>query len=139
MKQKLFVSTAWTVLFFFALLICGSQVALAQASTQPGDDVAATAGGCAACGGCMIFFIIIIVLIAAGLALNIWLIIWVGRDAKSRGMDNSTTWILLVIFTGLIGLIIYLSSRPKGDLVKCSSCDNNRLQGSAKCPHCGNA
>jgi ABC-type tungstate transport system substrate-binding protein len=73
------------------------------------------------------------------LALNIALLIWVARDAKSRGMDNSILWMVLVMLTGIIGLIIYLLVRPQGNLVPCTHCGNKRLQVSAKCPHCGNA
>jgi phospholipase D-like protein len=98
---------------------------------QRGDD----ASPLAACG-CLGFFGIFMVAI---LALNIALLIWVARDAKSRGMDNSILWMVLVMLTGLIGLIIYLCVRPKGNPVACALCGNKRLQASAKCPHCGNA
>ena len=91
---------------------------------------------CAACGGLGFVFIIIVV---ALIALNIALLVWVARDAKSRGMDNAVLWMVLVMFTGVIGLIIYIFSRPQGNLVKCKNCGNNRLKASAKCPHCGNA
>ena len=103
--------------------------ALAQ-SSRP-DDAAAAAGGLACCGGLGIFFIAVI-------ALNIALLVWVARDAKSRGMDSSVLWMVLVMFTGLIGLVIYIFSRPQGQLVQCAHCKNKRLQASAKCPHCGN-
>ena len=46
------------------------------------------------------------------IALNIALLIWVARDAKSRGMDNAVIWMILVMLTGIIGLIIYLFTRP---------------------------
>ncbi len=71
--------------------------------------------------------------------LNIVLLVWVARDAKSRGMDNAVLWMILVMFTSFIGLIIYILSRPKGDLVQCPHCNNKRFQAGAKCPHCGNA
>ena len=67
---------------------------------QRGDD----ASPLAACG-CLGFFGVVMVAI---LALNIALLIWVARDAKSRGMDNSILWMVLVMLTGIIGLIIYL-------------------------------
>jgi len=73
------------------------------------------------------------------IALNIALLVWVARDAKSRGMDSAVLWMILVMVTGVIGLVIYLFSRPQGDLVKCIHCGNGRLQASAKCPHCGNS
>ena len=90
------------------------------------------AAGCAACGGGFIFVII------ALLVINIAILVWVARDAKARGMDSAVLWMLLVFFTGLLGLIIYLLSRPQGNVISCPSCNNKRLQASAKCPHCGN-
>lgn len=89
----------------------------------------------AACG-CLGFFGLIMVGI---IALNIALLVWVARDAKSRGMDNAVVWMILVMLTGIIGLIIYLFTRPQGNLVPCPQCGNKRLQVSAKCPHCGNS
>ena len=86
--------------------------------------------------GCLGFFGVIVVGI---LALNIALLIWVAKDAKSRGMDNSVIWMILVMLTGIIGFIIYIFTRPQGNLVPCPHCGNKRLQVSAKCPHCGNS
>ena len=54
-------------------------------------------------------------------------------------MDNAVVWMILVMVTSVVGLLIYVLSRPKGLLVKCASCGNTRLQASAKCPHCSNA
>ena len=105
-----------------------SQILLAQNNDNP-------AAGCAACGGCGV----VIVLCVVGLAIAIALAIWVSRDAKARGMDNATLWVVLVVFLGLIGLVIYLIARPAGNLIQCPSCQGKRLQTSPKCPHCGNA
>jgi amino acid transporter len=88
-----------------------------------------------ACGCLGVFGLIMVGIIA----LNIALLIWVARDAKSRGMDNAVVWMILVMLTGIIGLIIYLFTRPQGNLVPCPQCGNKRLQVSAKCPHCGNS
>lgn len=96
------------------------------------DDAA---GGVAACG-CLGFFGLIII---AFIALNIALLVWVAKDAKNRGMDNAVLWMILVMFTGIIGFIIYILVRPQGNLIPCAHCNNKRLQVSAKCPHCGNA
>jgi uncharacterized membrane protein YhaH (DUF805 family) len=101
----------------------------------PGAD----AGACAACGTCgagmggMAFVAI------AVFVLNIALLVWVARDAKSRGMDGAVLWMALVMLTSVVGLGIYLMARPQGPLVQCQSCKNHRLQASAKCPHCGNS
>jgi uncharacterized membrane protein YhaH (DUF805 family) len=110
----------------------------AQARHQPGSKAAAeaAAGACAACAGIWSVFIIAIFLL---IAVNIAILIWVARDAKARGMDGSVMWVILVAFTGFIGLIVYLFSRPQGILVQCQKCKNNRMQAANKCPHCGNA
>jgi phospholipase D-like protein len=103
---------------------------IAQTSDDSGP--AAAAGGCALCGSLLMIPVLIF-------ALNIALLVWVARDAKARGMDNSVLWMLLVMFTSVIGLIIYLFSRPQGNVIQCRNCQNKRLQVSARCPHCGNA
>ena len=65
------------------------------------------------------------------------MLVWVARDAKARGMDNAILWVLLVFFTSIIGLIIYILSRPQGNLVPCPNCGNQKLQALVRCPHCG--
>jgi hypothetical protein len=97
---------------------------------QNNDDPASTLAGCGCCGT----FIFIPI---AFLALSIALLVWVARDAKARGMDNAVLWMLLVFCTNLIGLLIYVLSRPQGNLYQCPNCGNKRLQASVKCPHCG--
>lgn len=85
--------------------------------------------GCLSCGGCLVpigFFV-----------LSVVLLIWVAKDAKARGMDNSVVWMLVVFFLNLLGLVIYLNSRPKGELMLCTNCGNKRMQSSLKCPQCG--
>ncbi|MEK6302180.1 MAG: PLD nuclease N-terminal domain-containing protein [Acidobacteriota bacterium] len=115
-------------------LLFASSVVLAQRQSASND-----AESCAACGSCGVGLGVLILVPLVFFALNIALLVWVARDAKSRGMDSSVLWMVLVMFTSIVGLIIYIFSRPQGDLVQCSSCGNNRLQVSAKCPHCGNA
>jgi cytochrome bd-type quinol oxidase subunit 2 len=97
------------------------------------DSDAAGAAACFGCAGFMFFIIVGII------AINIALLVWVARDAKSRGMDNSILWMVLVMITGLVGLIIYILVRPQGNLVPCAHCKMKRMPVSAKCPHCGNA
>jgi uncharacterized membrane protein YhaH (DUF805 family) len=96
------------------------------------SDEAAGALACAGCGGFFLF------LIVAALALQIGLLVWVARDAKARGMDSAVIWMLFVFFVPVLGLLVYLFSRPKGSVVPCEECGNKRLQASARCPHCGN-
>jgi uncharacterized membrane protein YhaH (DUF805 family) len=107
---------------------------MAQSQGGP-EEACGSAAGCGACGG---LGLIVIVVPLGIIILNIALLIWVARDAKSRGMDSAVIWMILVMFTGVLGLIIYLFSRPQGDLTQCPSCNNKRLQASARCPHCGN-
>jgi hypothetical protein len=117
----------------FLLALPFFSVALVQ--NQPADDAAACAscGACGACGGTLLLFPIV------WFAVNVVLVIWVGRDAKARGQGESAVlWMLLVFFTGILGWAIYFFSRTKGALVPCPTCGNRRLQSSATCPHCGN-
>lgn len=103
-----------------------------------GSSNRAAAEEAAACGSCGAGCGILLLVPVALLALNIALLIWVARDAKSRGMDSAVSWMALVMFTGPIGLIIYIMSRPQGNLTLCEECGNRRLQASKRCPHCGN-
>ena len=108
---------------------------LASFSLFAQDDeatAAETAAGIAAMGGCMVFFLIL-------LAINVLILIWVYRDAKSRGVDNPVLWLVLVLFTGLIGLVVYLIVRPKGEKVVCPHCGKKRMVGLGVCPNCGQA
>lgn len=51
-----------------------------------------------------LIFVVAIVIIDVAIA------VWVYRDARERGME-AALWLLIVILTGLIGLIIYLIVR----------------------------
>ena len=106
---------------------------LAQ-DASPADEAASNAAGAAGAliggtCGCIAGLI--------GLAIWIFLIVFVYRDAKARGMDNAVLLTIVTAITGLLGFIIYLLMRPKGNLVACPHCQKKRLEGSAKCPHCG--
>ncbi len=103
---------------------------------QRGQRAAEEAAACATCGACSGTMIVVPIVF---FALNIALLVWVARDAKSRGMDSAVLWMILVMFTSVIGLLVYIFSRPQGDMIQCGSCNNKRLSASAKCPHCGNA
>jgi hypothetical protein len=109
-----------------ALLLAPATLLMAQ-----NDNPAAGCAGCFACG------VIPMIIMVAVIALHIAILVWVARDAKSRGMDNAVLWMILVLLTGLIGLVIYLLARTQGNLVQCPNCRNNRLQASVRCPHCG--
>jgi hypothetical protein len=123
MRSGIKLSKLLTVFALFAPVVC-----LAQYNSG------SPAAPCAACGGCGLFVIFLVVAI---IVLDIVLCVWVARDAKARGMDSSVLWMLLVFFFSLLGLVIYLFSRPQGNLIPCPNCGNKRLQASVKCPHCG--
>ncbi len=97
---------------------------------QTASDNASAAAGCALCSTFLLIPIALVVL-------DIALLVWVARDAKARGMDSAVLWMLLVFFTSFIGLIIYILSRPQGNVIPCPNCGNKRLQASVRCPHCG--
>ena len=129
-EQKVFLTPLKSTLLTLFSLLLSSGAALAQRAGGPNDGAA-----CAACGGCGFTMVLIVVVF---IALHIAILVWVARDAKARSMDSAVLWMVLVMLTGLIGLVIYIFSRPQGNLVQCASCNNQRLQASAKCPHCGN-
>jgi len=118
MPRRMLVGTAVLV------LCCSSLLALSQ------RDNGAGAAGCFACSGLLGFLVALFVL-------NIAILVWVARDAKARSMDSAILWMLLVMFTGPLGLVIYLFTRPQGNVIQCQNCHNKRLQASVKCPHCG--
>jgi hypothetical protein len=98
---------------------------------EPTAAAAKAVAGVACCGT---FTLMLLALVA----LSIALLVWVARDAKARGMDGAVIWMLVVFFTSVIGLVVYLFSRPQGYLKVCAHCGNKRLEASKTCPHCGN-
>jgi uncharacterized membrane protein YhaH (DUF805 family) len=108
---------------FFALpFLSIVSTVLSQTTNSPGsgqmttEESAKVTAGCAACGGSMFAFSIFCIVV---FALNVALLVWVARDAKSRGMDSSVLWMVLVMLTSVIGLLIYIFSRPQGNLIRC--------------------
>jgi small-conductance mechanosensitive channel len=122
MQSPIKVLRLFTLLALFAPVACFAQAYPEEPARQA-----------AACGCCGMFLLIPI----AFLAISIALLVWVARDAKARGMDSAVVWMLVVFFLNLIGLVIYLLSRPQGDLFPCPNCGNMRLLASVRCPHCG--
>lgn len=110
-----------------------SALALAASLMQAEGDPVEGCAACATCGGFMAAPFIAAALL---LVLHIVLMVWVGRDAKARGLEGAT-WLILLFFTGVIGFIVYLFARPTGSLVQCPYCQNKRLAAAALCPHCG--
>jgi hypothetical protein len=90
-----------------------------------------------------LFRIPMLLLPLALLALWIYVIIWVYRDAERRGMSG-LLWALLVLVGNIVGLIIYLIvrsetlGRPReASTEKCPGCGTDIARGFAYCPHCG--
>ena len=113
--------TMKNALAFMGLLLSGTGLAFADA------------GDAAAAGGIMCVAGIIGLL---GLAVSIYIMVWVYKDAKSRGTEP-ILWLVLVFFTGLIGLLIYYFVRPQGVLTACHNCGKPKLDVLPQCPHCG--
>jgi hypothetical protein len=110
----------------------GGPIGPSRPSSSPNTDAA----GCAACGVAGVFGVLMIIIAVASTVVWVLVAIWAAKDAKARGMDNSALWVVLILFTGLIGLIIYLVTRPSGELVLCEECGSKRLRESRRCPHC---
>jgi uncharacterized membrane protein YhaH (DUF805 family) len=98
-------------LAFLLMLVFGT-LALAQAAqaanNPPITDDQANATGLAAGGiGC----VCVLIFVLAMLAVNIAILVWVYKDAQARGAEPML-WLVLVFFTHLVGLIIWLIVRP---------------------------
>ena len=84
------------------------------------------AGGAVLCFGGILVWLVI----------NIAILVWVIRDAQSRGA-SAGAWVVIVILFGILGLLAYLVARPKGKLVPCPECGKQKPITDAICPHCG--
>lgn len=78
---------------------------------------------------CLSIFIILAVI-------NIAILVWVIKDAQSRGA-SAGAWLVIVLLFGILGLLAYLVARPKGKLVPCPECGKQKPITDAICPHCG--
>lgn len=85
------------------------------------------------CGG------IELLILLAFLAVPFFLGVWVFRDATAREIDSPVLWVIVILIGNVLGLIVYLIVKPKVHLIKCHHCVRKRIDGSATCPHCGNA
>jgi TctA family transporter len=84
------------------LLSLAASALAASALAEPGD-----------LGYAFLAFLVfggIILFIIGLIAVWILLAVWVYRDARKRGME-ATLWLLVVLLTGIIGLIAYLIVR----------------------------
>ena len=118
-----------SLMLFLLTFTNGATFAFAQ------GDQACGALGCGV--GIIVYLLIILVMLGGAVALIVFIIKWIRRDATARGMPNADTikWFGLL---GLLGLLIYVLQRPQGNVMPCPSCGQSRMQGLPQCPHCGN-
>jgi hypothetical protein len=123
--------------FFFTaatLLAQRSSPSITPNRTPSAEDAAAVAGVAGvgfAC--CALYFL----LIAAMIGVWIYTALWIMKDAKARNSENAQLVTILGWLVWPVGLIVHLTTRPKGNLVPCPNCQKKRMEGSAVCPHCG--
>lgn len=129
------------LIFGFPFLFGAANLLAQRNSPSPSyspsaEDAAAVAGAAGvgiAC--CIVYCLLILVSIGAW----IFTAVWIMKDAKSRNSENAQLVTILgwIPATWVIGLIVHLVTRPKGNLVPCPHCGKKRLEGLATCPHCG--
>jgi putative membrane protein insertion efficiency factor len=90
----------------------------------------------AACAGGTLWCAFVIVMGLIGLAIQIFMMVFAFKDAKARGDQNAVLWLVLIFFMHLMGFVVYMIARPKGDLVPCPNCHQKKLAILTKCPHC---
>lgn len=117
------------------LSFCASVLTLfATAHAKPDDDAAAACGamGC----GLVVWLVMMVVFLGIGITVIVIIFKWIKKDSVARGLPpgNNMPWLALL---GLIGLVIYLLTRPQGNVMPCPRCNEPRMQGLPMCPHCG--
>ena len=82
------------ILLGILLYFSAADMALAQAPRQVPHQTTAgdEAAGCACCGSMLLMIVLPIVLVILYFGINVAILFWVAKDAKSRGMDGAM-WI----------------------------------------------
>ena len=111
---------------FLSMLMSLTVPALAQ------NDAAA----CGVVGVVLVVYLLILLFILA-ISITVIVIIYkfIKKDAIARGDNPGKAWFALL---GLLGLLIYVLTRPQGNVMPCPSCGKSRMQGLPRCPNCGN-
>ena len=116
---------AITALACIVLSVAVAAVASAQGEWDYGDEYIAP-GLFWGLTGALCFIPILVLIIGIVLA------IWVYKDAQKRG-SSGALWLIIVLLTGIIGLIIWLVVRPPIGGEKSAASSDRR------CPNCGRA
>ena len=93
-------------------------------------------------GGVVCFAVLIVWIIFIAIA------IWIYKDAEKRGKSGAL-WLILVIITGIIGIIIWFIVRPPiggepgqartaGSDRRCPNCGRTIPMDARACPYCAN-
>jgi hypothetical protein len=82
-------------------------------------------------------FLLLMVAVFALLVLlsDVLMLAWVVKDARSRGIEGGI-WVVVILMANMLGLLVYLASRPAGSLIPCHHCGYNRLDYAKRYPHC---
>ncbi|HKP03556.1 MAG TPA: hypothetical protein VJU77_09380 [Chthoniobacterales bacterium] len=129
------------LIFGFPVLFGAANLLAQRDSPSPShtlsaEDAAAVTGAAGLGLTCCILYVLLILV-----SIGAWIFtaIWIMKDAKSRNSENAQLVTILgwIPATWVIGLIVHLVTRPKGNLVPCPHCGKKRLEGLATCPHCG--
>jgi Double zinc ribbon len=85
----------------------------------------------------------VVAAVAGGLAVVsftfLWILLptWVYVDGTERGVRRARLFAFLTVLSSLIGLVVYLISRPEGGkALACPGCARE-VNGGSFCPHCG--
>ena len=78
--------------------------------------------------------VFLILLILSTVIFWLFLTLWIFSDARKKKLQP-LPWTALVLITNIIGLIVYLTVRPK--YIKCISCGKEIPKTFASCPYCG--
>lgn len=69
------------------------------------------------------------------IVVQVMILVWVVKDARARGADGGV-WLVVILLSHLLGLLVYIASRPPGLLLPCRHCGNRRLDCLRLCPIC---